>query len=65
MLGIFFTIVYFICFFHLINFVANRTLGMDLLSNLLCIVCWVIAYIVSVVLSDYTLKKIEAKYSKK
>ena len=54
-LMIFFTIVYFLIFCYFIDLVFRNTLS--IYSNLLAIACWVIAFIISVALADYTVKK--------
>ena len=34
-------------------------------TDILAVICWVVAFIASVILADYTIKKIEEKYSRK
>lgn len=59
MLMLLFTIVYFVVFFFLIDLVFRNTLS--LFTNLLAVVCLIIAFIVSVGMADYTVKKIKNK----
>ena len=54
---LFFTAVYFLIFCFLIDLVFRNTLSV--LTDLLALVCWIIAFIVSVGLADYTVKKIK------
>ncbi len=56
-LMLFFTAVYFLIFCFLIDLVFRNTLSV--LTDLLALVCWIIAFIVSVGLADYTVKKIK------
>ena len=56
-LMLFFTAVYFLIFCLLIDLVFRTTLSV--LTDLLALVCWIIAFIVSVGLADYTVKKIK------
>lgn len=53
----FFTAVYFLIFCFLIDLVFRNTLSV--FTDLLALVCWIIAFIVSVGLADYTVKKIK------
>ena len=62
MLTIFFTAVYFYVFAKLIDLVFRHTLSP--ITDILAIVCWVIALIVSVGFAQYTVKKIKEKYQK-
>lgn len=55
MLMLLFTIVYFVVFFFLIDLVFRNTLS--LFTNLLAVVCLIIAFIVSVGMAEYTVKK--------
>ena len=56
-LMLFFTAVYFLIFCFLIDLVFRNTLSV--LTDLLALVCWIIAFIVSVGLAGYTVKKIK------
>lgn len=56
-LTIFFIIVYFLIFCFFIDLVFRNTLSV--FTDLLAVACWVIAFIVSVGLADYTVKKIK------
>jgi len=60
MLMIFFSVVYFVVFFFLIDF-AFRNTSLSLFTNLLGLVCLIIAFIVSVGMAEYTVKKIKDK----
>lgn len=62
MLKVFFTIVYSLIFLFFIDLIFRNTLSVY--SNLLAIVCWIVAFIVSVGIADYTVKKIKEKYKK-
>ena len=53
----FFTAVYFLIFCLLIDLIFRNTLSV--LTDLLALVCWIIAFIVSVGLAGYTVKKIK------
>lgn len=53
----------FLAFSFLIDLAFRHTINP--ITNLLAVVCWIIAFIISVGLDEYTLKKIEEKYSKK
>ncbi|TFZ41507.1 hypothetical protein E4100_02700 [Soehngenia longivitae] len=61
----FFTIVYFLVFFFLLDLVFRNTMGISPIADVLQLVCLIVAFIISVGLADYTIKKIEEKYSKK
>ncbi len=63
MLRFFFTGIYFFLFAFIIDLIFRNTL--HFLTDLLAIVCWVIAFIVSAGLADYTVKKIREKYNQK
>lgn len=56
-LMVFLTAIYFLIFCFLIDLIFRNTL--NIFSDLLAIVCWVIAFIVSVALAEYTVKKIK------
>ena len=53
----FFTVVYFLIFCFLIDLIFRNTLSV--FTDLLAVVCWIIAFIVSVGLADYTVKRIK------
>ena len=57
MLKAFFTIVYFLVFLFFIDLVFRNTLSG--FTDIMAVICWVIAFIVSVALADYTVKKIK------
>lgn len=63
MLKTFFTIVYFIVLVKVINFIFRNTFSA--LTDILIVVCWVIAFIISVGMAEYTEYKIREKYEKK
>ena len=55
---IFLTIVYFVIFVFVINKLINHFLPINLLADIITLVCWVIALIASVALAEYTMKKL-------
>lgn len=55
----FFTVVYFLIFCFLIDLIFRNTLSV--FTDLLAVVCWIIAFIVSVGLADYTVKRIKSR----
>lgn len=57
MLKAFFTVVYFIIFGYIIDFVFRHVPG-SVMTTLLVLWCWAIALIISVGLAEYTVKKI-------
>lgn len=63
MLKTFFTIVYFIVLAKFINFIFRNTFSA--LTDILIVVCWVIAFIISVGMAEYTEYKIREKYEEK
>lgn len=63
MLRAFFTIAYFFLFLFLIDLIFRNTLS--IFTDIMAMVCWVIAFIISVGLAGYTVKKIKDKYEKK
>ena len=62
MLRAFFSIIYFLIFLFLIDLVFRNTLSVY--TDILAVVCWIIALIISVGLADFTVKKIEENYKK-
>lgn len=62
MLTVFFTAVYFYVFVKLIDLLFRHTTIP--FTNILAVVCWVIVFLVSIGLAQYTVKKIEKKYQK-
>ncbi len=56
-LTIFLTVVYFLIFCYFIDLVFRNTLSV--LTDLLAIACWIIAFIVSAGLAEYTVKKLK------
>lgn len=63
MLRCFFTAVYFGAFLYVIDLIFRHTVSP--VTDILAVICWAAAFIASVILADYTIKKIEEKYSKK
>ena len=63
MLRAFFTIVYFVVFLLLIDLVFRNTLSV--FTDILAVICWIIALAVSAGMADYTVKKIKEKYERK
>lgn len=57
-LTFFFIVLYFLIFCFFIDLIFRNTLS--IFSDLLAIVCWVIAFIISVALAEYTVKKINS-----
>ena len=62
MLRGFFTAVYFLVSLFLINLIFRNTLSV--LTNIMAVICWIIAFVASVGLAEYTVKKIRNKYQK-
>ena len=62
MLRALFSIIYFLIFLFLIDLVFRNTLSVY--TDILAVVCWIIALIISVGLADFTVKKIKENYSK-
>lgn len=62
MLRAFFSIIYFLIFLFLIDLVFRDTLSVY--TDILAVVCWIIALIISVGLADFTVKKIKENYKK-
>lgn len=54
---VFLTIVYFLIFCFFIDLIFRNTLS--IYSDLLAIACWVIAFIISVALAEFTVKKMK------
>ncbi|MBR5230318.1 MAG: hypothetical protein IKW01_05600 [Firmicutes bacterium] len=69
LLFLFFTIVYFRIAVFVVNRIMENTIfkimGIVPLASIITIVCWFIAFVICIGLADYTVKKIEKKYSKK
>lgn len=55
-LTFFLIVLYFLIFCFFIDLIFRNTLS--IFSDLLAIVCWVIAFIISVALAEHTVKKI-------
>lgn len=56
-LTFFLIVLYFLIFCFFIDLIFRNTLS--IFSDLLAVVCWVIAFIISVALAEYTVKKIK------
>lgn len=57
MLFVFFTAVYFVCFTKIIDLIFKNTLS--LFTSILALVCYVIAFVISVGLAEFTIKRIK------
>lgn len=62
MLRALFSIIYFLIFLFLIDLVFRNTLSVY--TDILAVVCWIIALIISVGLADFTVKKIKENHKK-
>lgn len=62
MLRGFFTAVYFLVSLFLINLIFRNTLSV--LTDIMAVICWIIAFFASVGLAEYTVKKIRNSYQK-
>ena len=62
MLRGFFTAVYFLVSLFLIHLIFRNTLSV--LTDIMAVICWIIAFFASVGLAEYTVKKIRNKYQK-
>jgi len=60
-LFVFFTAVYFFLFCKIINFLFQNS-GPNIVLDLLVIVCWIVSFVASVGLGDFTVKKIEEHF---
>lgn len=58
----FFTVAYFLAFLYLIDLIFRNTLSA--FTDILAVACWVIAFVASVGMAEYTVKRIERKYRK-
>lgn len=59
----FFAVIYFIVFGYLIYFIFRNT--HSIYMDLLTIACWIVAFIASIGLANYTVEKIKDKYQNK
>lgn len=57
MLRALFSIIYFLIFLFLIDLVFRNTLSVY--TDILAVICWIIALIISVGLANFTVKKIK------
>lgn len=62
MLRGFFTAVYFLASLFLIDLIFRNTLSV--LTDIMAVICWIIAFFASVGLAEYTVKKIRKNYQK-
>ena len=62
MLRALFSIIYFLIFLFLIDLVFRNTLSVY--TDILAVICWIIALIISVGLANFTVKKIKENYKK-
>ncbi len=58
-----FTIIYFVIFCFLIDLIFKNTLSV--VTDILAIICWLMALIISVGLAGYTVKKIKESIENK
>ena len=58
-LEVFFVVIYFLIFYFIIDLVFRNTLS--IVTDILAVVCWIVAFVVSVGLADYTMKLIKDK----
>lgn len=63
MLKAFFAVVYFCIFLFFIDLIFRNTLSV--FTDILAVICWIIALILSIGMADYTVKKVKDKYVKK
>ena len=56
MLKAFFAVVYFCIFLFFIDLIFRNTLSV--FTDILAVICWIIALIVSIGMADYTVKKV-------
>lgn len=63
MLKAFFSVVYFCIFLFFIDLIFRNMLSV--FTDILAVICWIIALIVSIGMADYTAKKVKDKYGKK
>lgn len=63
LLKCFFTLVYFWLLGHGVALLFRQT--HHIVTDLLTLVCWIIAFLASVGLAEYTVKKIRDRYSRK
>ena len=62
MLRALFSIIYFLIFLFLIDLVFRNTLSVY--TDILAVICWIIALIISVGVANFTVKKIKENYKK-
>jgi len=59
LLEFFFMVIYFRIFCFFIDLAFRNTLS--IITDILAVVCWIVAFVASVGLADYTVKKIKSK----
>lgn len=62
MLRALFSIIFFLIFLFLIDLVFRNTLSVY--TDILAVICWIIALIISVGLANFTVKKIKENHKK-
>ena len=58
-----FTAIYFYLFCQIIDLIF-RNCGISFILDILAVVCWIIAFVISVGLGDFTAKKVEEYFQK-
>ncbi len=58
-----FTAIYFYLFCQIIDLIF-RNCGISFILDILAVVCWIIAFVTSVGLGDFTVKKVEEHFQK-
>jgi hypothetical protein len=58
-----FTAFYFWLFCQVIDFLFRNS-GVNFVTDVLAVVCWIIAFVASVGLGDFTVKKVEESFRK-
>ncbi len=58
-----FTAIYFYLFCQIIDLIF-RNCGISFILDILAVVCWIIAFVTSVGLGDFTVKKVEEYFQK-
>ena len=58
-----FTAIYFYLFCQIIDLIF-RNCGISFILDILAVVCWIIAFVISVGLGDFTAKKAEEYFQK-
>lgn len=58
-----FTAIYFYLFCQIIDLIF-RNCGISFILDILAVICWIIAFVTSVGLGDFTVKKVEEHFQK-